>query len=134
MPSSKSVGWPADQPGERPRARLLAEYARGEEANSGSTATAALVRRDALIVANVGDSRAVLCRAGAALDLTTQHRVHGRGEAVRAETKRVQEVRAGAAGEWDGPGALCGEPPGLAAECCGRGWECDARQPAVKRE
>ena len=41
---------------------------------AGSTATVALVRRDKIIVANVGDSRAVLCRRGQAIDLTTEHR------------------------------------------------------------
>ena len=39
---------------------LADESARG----SGSTATVGMIRRDHLIVANVGDSRAVLCRKG----------------------------------------------------------------------
>ena len=34
----------------------------GEESNSGATATVALVRRDKIVVANVGDSRAVVSR------------------------------------------------------------------------
>lgn len=34
----------------------------------------ALVRPDKIIVANVGDSRAVLCRNARAVDLTTEHR------------------------------------------------------------
>ncbi len=55
---------------------------------AGSTATVALLRRDKIIVANVGDSRAVLCRAGRAMDLTTEHRrakfgSHGDGGNVR---------------------------------------------------
>lgn len=45
-----------------------------EERMAGSTATVALVRKDKIIVANVGDSRAVLCRNGRAVDLTTEHR------------------------------------------------------------
>lgn len=36
--------------------------AEGEEKNSGATATVALARRDKIVVANVGDSRAVLSR------------------------------------------------------------------------
>jgi serine/threonine protein phosphatase PrpC len=45
-----------------------------DERLSGSTATVALVRRDKIIVANVGDSRAVLCRNGRPVDLSTEHR------------------------------------------------------------
>ena len=45
-----------------------------DERLAGSTATVALVRRDKIIVANVGDSRAVLCRNGRHVDLTTEHR------------------------------------------------------------
>lgn len=41
---------------------------------AGSTATVAMVRGDKIIVANVGDSRAVLCRQGMPVDLTTEHR------------------------------------------------------------
>ena len=33
-----------------------------------------LARKDRLVVANVGDSRAVLCRGGQAVALTTEHR------------------------------------------------------------
>ncbi len=51
---------------------------------AGSTATVALVRRDKIIVANVGDSRAVLCRNGRAVDLTTEHRCQD-GENARAQ-------------------------------------------------
>lgn len=47
-------------------------------AKSGSTATVALVRKDKVIVANVGDSRLVLCRNGQPIDLTTEHRVYGK--------------------------------------------------------
>lgn len=46
----------------------------GEEQTSGSTATIVLARSDKVVVANVGDSRAVLCRAGKAQDLSTEHR------------------------------------------------------------
>lgn len=49
---------------------------------SGSTATVALVRRNKIIVANVGDSRLVLCRNGRPLDLTTEHRVYGQVPAI----------------------------------------------------
>lgn len=47
----------------------------GDDLLSGSTATVALVRRDKIVVANVGDSRAVLCRNGTAVDLSTEHRL-----------------------------------------------------------
>ena len=44
------------------------------ERQAGSTATMLLARKDRLVVANVGDSRAVLCRDGAPVALTTEHR------------------------------------------------------------
>eukprot|EP00803_Ostreobium_quekettii_P009136 evm.model.scf_558EXC.8 EVM.evm.TU.scf_558EXC.8 scf_558EXC:59871-62527(+) len=71
-------------------------------AKSGSTATIALVKRDRIIVANVGDSRAVLCRNGAAFDLTTEHRVCGNGTAVQPEIERVKSV-----GGWVSDGRVC---------------------------
>lgn len=53
---------------------MLAETQKGEEQQAGSTATVVLARRDKLVVANVGDSRAVLCRNGQPQDLSTEHR------------------------------------------------------------
>lgn len=47
-------------------------------ARSGSTATVALIKKDRLVVANVGDSRLVLCRNGRAFDVTTEHRLYGK--------------------------------------------------------
>lgn len=51
-------------------------------ARSGSTATVALIKKDRLVVANVGDSRLVLCRNGRAMDLTTEHRLYGKVKCV----------------------------------------------------
>ncbi len=51
-----------------------AELPDKEDRIAGSTATVALVRRDKIVVANVGDSRAVLSRRGQAVDLSTEHR------------------------------------------------------------
>lgn len=59
--------------------------------------------RDRIICANVGDSRAVLCRAGEAVDLTAEHRVYGRSAGVLAEVERVE-----AAGGWVHDGRVCG--------------------------
>jgi len=70
---------------------------------SGSTATVALVRRNKIIVANVGDSRLVLCRNGRAMDLTTEHRVYGKGPAITAEIERVKST-----GGWVDDGRVCG--------------------------
>jgi serine/threonine protein phosphatase PrpC len=85
---------------------LLLEELKGledeEERMAGSTATVALVRRDKIIVANVGDSRAVLCRNGRPVDLTTEHRVYGKGPVVEAEKARVE-----AAGGWVADGRVC---------------------------
>lgn len=45
-----------------------------EEQACGTTATVMLVRKDKVVVANVGDSRAVLSRHGQAVNLSTEHR------------------------------------------------------------
>mmetsp|Transcript_15246 Transcript_15246/g.46030 ORF Transcript_15246/g.46030 Transcript_15246/m.46030 type:complete len:410 (+) Transcript_15246:141-1370(+) len=69
---------------------------------AGSTATVAMVRGDKIIVANVGDSRAVLCRQGMPVDLTTEHRVYGDSPVVAKEIARVEE-----AGGWVADGRVC---------------------------
>lgn len=85
--------------------QLLAwlEKLTSDESYSGCTATTALVRSDRIIVANVGDSRAVLSRSGTALDLSTEHRVYGRGDAIASEVERVESV-----GGWVEDGRVCG--------------------------
>jgi serine/threonine protein phosphatase PrpC len=55
-------------------ARRGAEQPDEDSKTAGSTATVALLRRDKIIVANVGDSRAVLSRGGQAVDMSTEHR------------------------------------------------------------
>ena len=45
-----------------------------EDRLAGSTATVLLARRDKLVVANVGDSRAILSRNGQAIHLSSEHR------------------------------------------------------------
>lgn len=49
----------------------------------GTTAVACLISRDAINVANVGDSRAVLSRNGRAHDLSQDHKPDSRNEAER---------------------------------------------------
>ena len=51
-----------------------ADLPNAEDQISGSTATVVLIRRDKIVVANVGDSRAVLSRRGQPVDLSTEHR------------------------------------------------------------
>jgi len=46
-----------------------------EAAISGSTAVTAVLTHDHIIVANTGDSRAVLCRNGMAIPLSNDHKV-----------------------------------------------------------
>ena len=86
---------------------LLAALARlrpgDPERAAGSTATVLLARPGRLVAANVGDSRAVLCRSGGAVDLTTEHRVEGASPAAAAEVARVAE-----AGGWVDDGRVCG--------------------------
>lgn len=74
-----------------------------EEAESGSTATVLFARPDRLVLAYVGDCRAVLSRNGKAEDLTSDHRPFGREKKAFAEIKRIQE-----AGGWVTHGRLCG--------------------------
>jgi protein phosphatase 1A len=71
---------------------------------AGSTGTVALLRRGRCVVANCGDSRAVLCRAnGSALDLSPDHRPSGRSLAGQAEAKRVADT-----GAWVKDGRVMG--------------------------
>ena len=46
-----------------------------EVALTGSTAVVAVVTANYIVVANCGDSRAVLCRAGKAVPLSSDHKV-----------------------------------------------------------
>ena len=71
------------------------------------------MRGDKVIVANVGDSRAVLSRDGRAMNLTTEHRVYGRHPAALAEIERVE-----ATGGWVDDGRVCSV---LAVRCVGGG-------------
>lgn len=48
----------------------------------GSTAVAAVVSPEKIVVANCGDSRAVLCRGGKATPLSTDHKVSRRSETI----------------------------------------------------
>lgn len=69
---------------------------------SGATGTVALVHPQRAIFASLGDSLAVLCRAGVAVQLTSQHRVYGFGDHVIEEIERVE-----AAGGWIIDGRVC---------------------------
>ncbi|KAI4974564.1 hypothetical protein ZWY2020_047844 [Hordeum vulgare] len=51
----------------------------------GSTAVVALVVRDSIVVANCGDSRAVLCHAGNAVPLSEDHKLERADERARAD-------------------------------------------------
>ncbi len=51
----------------------------------GSTGVTVLLERDRLWTANLGDSRAVLCRDGDALDITEDHKPNSESEKARIE-------------------------------------------------
>ena len=72
---------------------------------SGSTATVVMVRWDRIVVANVGDSRAVLCKGNRVVNLTAEHRPppYGLGEIAKREAQRIE-----AAGGWVDDGRICG--------------------------
>ncbi|GIL79279.1 hypothetical protein Vretimale_16457 [Volvox reticuliferus] len=76
----------------------------GEDAaQAGSTATVAVIKDDKLVVANVGDSQAILSRNGNAVTLAHYHRVYGSGPDVTSEIERVKSV-----GGWVDDGRVCG--------------------------
>ncbi|CAL52313.1 Protein phosphatase 2C [Ostreococcus tauri] len=70
---------------------------------SGSTATMCLVGSLRLTCANVGDSKAVLCRAGKPIELSVDHRPTTLTTSGRGEIKRVVE-----AGGWVSQSRVCG--------------------------
>ncbi|EFJ41395.1 hypothetical protein VOLCADRAFT_68313, partial [Volvox carteri f. nagariensis] len=75
----------------------------GEDAaQAGSTATVAVIKDDKLVVANVGDSQAILSRKGNAVTLAHCHRVYGSGPDVATEIERVKSV-----GGWVDDGRVC---------------------------
>jgi protein phosphatase 1A len=74
------------------------------ERSSGSTCTMVLVRRDRIICANVGDSRALLIRANKGFTLTPDHRpvISRTNRAGKSEIERVMR-----AGGWCLDGRVC---------------------------
>ena len=87
------------------------------ERDAGTTALAALVAGDALLVANAGDCRAVLCRRGRAIDLSRDH--NGKSEAARVEAAGEAQHTVRAADTWAEPlqkpafGSVCTSDAGL---------------------
>lgn len=59
---------------------------------SGSTALVGLISPEKAVFASLGDCMAVLCRGGAAVKATQQHRVYGIGPDV-LEGERVHTTR-----------------------------------------
>ena len=76
-------------PGEAPRRALFGEPRAGEgpeppECSAGCTSVVAVVKDGVLYVANAGDSRAVLCRAGGvAHEMSEDHKPGNEGEKAR---------------------------------------------------
>lgn len=66
----------------------------------GSTAVVAVVSTAEIVVANCGDSRAVLCRGGQALPLSTDHKPDRPDELVRIEEAGGRVIY------WDGARVL----------------------------
>ncbi|KAI4299529.1 hypothetical protein L6164_032981 [Bauhinia variegata] len=66
----------------------------------GSTAVAAVVTPDKIIVSNCGDSRAVLCRNGVAIPLSSDHKPDRPDELLRVQAAGGRVIY------WDGPRVL----------------------------
>ncbi|XP_075642504.1 putative protein phosphatase 2C 49 [Castanea sativa] len=85
------------------KAFLLADQAladdRSVSSSSGTTALTAMIFGSLLMVANIGDCRAVLCRKGEAIDMSQDHR-----PIYPSEKRRVEEL----GGYIDGDGYLNG--------------------------
>lgn len=62
-----------------------------------------MVREDQIVVANVGDSRAVLGRNGKAVDLSSEHRPYGRDQTAKEEAARIEKT-----GAWLRDGRVMG--------------------------
>ncbi|XP_058787535.1 protein phosphatase 2C 37-like [Vicia villosa] len=66
----------------------------------GSTAVVAVVTPDKIVVSNCGDSRAVLCRGGVAIPLSSDHKPDRPDELLRVEAAGGRVIF------WDGPRVL----------------------------
>lgn len=66
----------------------------------GSTAVVALLTPDKIVVSNCGDSRAVLCRNGVAIPLSSDHKPDRPDELLRVEAAGGRVIY------WDGPRVL----------------------------
>ncbi|CAL4989318.1 unnamed protein product [Urochloa decumbens] len=72
--------------------------------NAGSTAVTAIIVGDRLLVANVGDSRAIICKGGHAIAVSRDHKPDQTDERQRIED-------AGGFVMWDGTWRVCGLLP-----------------------
>lgn len=103
--------------------------AEAPERDAGATALAALVWGGRLVVANAGDSRAVLSRRGRAISLSRDHKPSCPGERERvasAGARRTPHARF--TGNFDLPvSCICGGHPGILlahVRSCAASWRC----------
>ena len=98
-----------------------------EQRVAGSTATVALVRHDRVVVANCGDSRAVLCRGnGSTLDISRDHRPSRQTAAGPAESA-CRLVRLSWVSLWLLTDSLPSLLPSVARVIACGGWVSDGR-------
>ncbi|GAB4858431.1 hypothetical protein Ancab_009904 [Ancistrocladus abbreviatus] len=71
-----------------------------EEMTVGSTAVMAVVGKEEVVVANCGDSRAVMCRGGVAVPLSVDHKPDRPDELARIEAAGGRVIN------WNGPRVL----------------------------
>ncbi|PKA46113.1 putative protein phosphatase 2C 9 [Apostasia shenzhenica] len=93
------VGW-RGAGGRRQNPSCRCELQRPKCDHVGSTAVVAVVTANHIVIANCGDSRAVLCRKGAAIPLSMDHKPDRPDELQRIEAAGGRVIF------WDGPRVL----------------------------
>lgn len=95
-----------------------------------AAASVAVMRKDRIVLANVGDSQAFMMRNGRELNLCTPHRVYGRGArpaTLQSALKSTLQSTLKSAHRHDTSAAMLSSASPLPHGMCARGRGCDWR-------